>query len=150
MSRGFFVGVAGNNTDIRRAFIGVGGAWRTVRRGFVGVGGAWRLFYVNFAVSLSSTSETSGIPSSGFAVSDPVSVIIDGGTGPFSYVWQRISGNPTIQITSQTAGATTFAATLFDGQVKVGTFACNVTDTATNEILQTETVEVTLFSDDPN
>ena len=66
----------------------------------------------------------------------PVSVLVTGGTPPYYYAWQRVSGNPATQATNPTGTPTSWVFTGTPGfpWVKVSTWRCQVTDSASTSV----------------
>lgn len=51
-----------------------------------------------------------------------------GGTGPFTYAWSVVKGDPTIAITSPTSQTTTTTASVASGDFKQAILKCVITD----------------------
>lgn len=51
-----------------------------------------------------------------------------GGTAPYTYLWSRVSGDVSIQITSPTSASTTTSVTLAGGDTTSAQLSCQVTD----------------------
>jgi len=106
------------------------GAWRKATRGEIYIGGAWRSFtraeaYINdawrtvlsfakpFSVSAPPSltgARTTQKPTAGTAVTPPATATPTGGTAPYSYLWQIISGSAGIATPNN--ASTTFSAYL--------------------------------------
>lgn len=83
-------------------------------------------------------------------VSSTVTVSPNGGTGPYTYLWEDVGASPSgITITNSTGAATSFSAELTDDTVLgepqsiSGKFRCKVTD-AVAAVTYTDVVSVTL------
>lgn len=53
-----------------------------------------------------------------------------GGTGPYTYLWEQVGGDPNITIGSNTASSTDFSATVSGSDYITGYFVCTITDSA--------------------
>jgi len=82
------------------------------------------------------------------ALTGTVKVVVEGGTGPFTYAWATFSGTAATA-TSPTAGATTFrrnaAASSRIGSANTysGVMRCTVTDSGTGEVKTVDVAVVT-------
>lgn len=75
----------------------------------------------------------------------PVIVTVTGGTPPYTYLWQRVSGNSSTFATSPTANTTDwiFTGGGFGNPIKNSVWRCQVTDAASTTIY-TANVSVTI------
>jgi hypothetical protein len=80
----------------------------------------------------------------GPVIDPPTVVTVSGGTGPFTYSWQRISGDHTAYATSPTSNATRFNnyIPVGDWEPRESYFRCLITDTATGNMVYSPTVYV--------
>ena len=78
--------------------------------------------------AIASPAAVSGGGTAGPITSGSSSISITGGTAPFTYLWQRVSGDPSISADTGTASSSTFTANLFGGDFSSGTWRCKVTD----------------------
>lgn len=91
---------------------------------------------------LSSTTATATMQGNGTLTTSAVSVIVDSGTAPYTYLWEKVGGD-SISITSSTASSSTFSGTGVAGQTLTAQFRCKVTSTG-GEFSYTDTLTVTL------
>lgn len=121
-----------NGNDLNTLFAGIGT-----------VGGA-------FTASL-STATANGlclvVPCT--ATTNQVTCTASGGSTPYSYAWEQVSGDTSINITSASNASTTFNATSTTETVKQGLFRCKVTDN-NNDVVYSNNVTVTLTFGEPN
>jgi hypothetical protein len=75
----------------------------------------------------------------------PVTVTPTGGVSPYSYLWERISGDSRVTPTNPTTATTTFGATLFDDTVEA-VFRCTATDAAGASATTTVEARLTHYS----
>lgn len=63
-------------------------------------------------------------------IDSPASVIVTptGGTGPYTYSWNRISGASAVGVSSPTSNNVTFSANVPKNQVRSAVYRCTVTD----------------------
>lgn len=81
----------------------------------------------------------------GGPVEDPYTVVtVSGGTGPFTYYWERISGDPTSYPYYRWSNATGFNnyIPVGDWEPRYSTWRCLITDTATGNMVYSPTVGV--------
>lgn len=122
-----------------------GSVWTAIQNGYRWTGSVWQNIYSSFSISVSPSSVTgSGGP--GIVTSNAATVTVSGGSGSYSYQWNKLSnGGPTITINNPTSASTTFSANLFHGGGNaVGNFDCVVTDTVTSAQLTSNTVSCAL------
>lgn len=97
------------------------------------------------AASLSTASATGSctvLPCT--ATSNSVTCNASGGTPPYSYAWEQVSGDASISITSPSSDSTTFSASSETTETtKEGVFRCKVTDSA-SAVVYSNNVNVTL------
>lgn len=89
-----------------------------------------------------------GVGDSPDIVTPPVSAVVTGGVGPFSYLWSFTEPDPQIGITSPVTSSTNFmGSSVFPGQVVSATAICTVTDTTTGQVESTGgvVVQITRF-----
>ena len=120
--------------------VGAGGSWRTVKNVWAGAGGTWRLCYTNISAALSTSSVSGSATAPGTATTGPCTCNVTGGTAPYTYVWNLLTG--TIGADSGTAATTTFSRGGSTPQVFTGTYNCTVTD-AGGSTATTGTLSVT-------
>lgn len=129
----------------------VGGEWKTVSVIKAKVAGDWKTVYSvgsppspppppgpDFTVSISPNPVTGSRSADGAVTSGSAATTLANGTGPYTYLWERVSGS-TFTITSPTASSTTFSTSLSNGESKSGVYKVTVTDTddsktATNNV----------------
>lgn len=78
-------------------------------------------------VTLSRYSQTKTRSGAGSVTSDAYASTVTGGSGTYTYAWEKYSGDGTIN--SPTGSSTTFSQTLAVGETKSGNFRLTVTDT---------------------
>lgn len=82
-------------------------------------------------------------------VTPPVSVVVTGGVGPFSYLWSFTVPDAQISITSPSNSSTNFLGNfLAPSQTVSATAICTVTDTGTGQVEATDGVVVQIIRDD--
>lgn len=95
-------------------------------------GNTLRTVFVYLSAALSTTvliGVDSGASVSGDVTSGSVTCNVTGGTSPFTYNWELVSGTALVTIDSPTSASTTFTVTgAFDGVDYNATFKCTVTD----------------------
>jgi hypothetical protein len=60
-----------------------------------------------------------------------------GGSGPYTYAWSVVKGDPSIAITSPTAQTTTTTATVGNGDFKQAFLKCIITDSSGSPLVLT-------------
>lgn len=109
-----------------------GGVLRTIQQiRMRDAGGVLRLVFQYLSVALSTYyafATNSGAASSGTTTTASVTSTVIGGTGPFTYLWEYVSGDLGITITTPTGANTTFSATVVASVNKVALFRLRVTD----------------------
>jgi hypothetical protein len=80
-------------------------------------------------------------------VTTPAAIVTaSGGTAPYTYLWEKVSGHTGITITSANAASTTFSGTPGSGNILNGVFKCTVTDSASpNPVTRIVEVSVTMI-----
>lgn len=131
-----------------------GGVWKTAVQAWVFDAGTWKPFFV--AVTLTATASpttlsNSGSYNSGFLVTATCTAIPANGTGPYTYLWSRVSGSTGVKIgdnkgqsDTSTASAVTFTALPYGAYTASAVFQCVVTDTSTGQTATTNNVNVTI------
>lgn len=116
-------GDAGNR-DVLSVYVGDGGGNRTIREIWVGDGGSNRLLFVNFSITAPNVFDTQavGIPAGGDST-----VVITGGTAPYSVSWVQLSGSGYTRSGTSTATLTVEKTSTTLGAVS-GTERVTVTD----------------------
>ena len=108
------------------------GVLRTIQRVRMrDAGNVLRTVFQAMTVTLSTLTEIeadSGAASNGLVTSDSITSSVSGGTGPYTYEWQYVSGNPSITADTPTADNTTFSSPCFAGIQKLAVFKLQVTD----------------------
>ena len=102
------------------------------------VAGQWRKVSADpvqdFTVSASPSQAYGRRSGAGSVTTNSVTVTASGGSGNFTYQWQRSGGDGRITATSQTTRSSAFTATLGDGEIASADFLCTVSDTDTGEV----------------
>lgn len=132
--------------DVTARYVRVGGVWRKVSGVAVRVGGAWKSTQgAGGAFSASAPTEVNGFrtsPTGSASVSATNLVTVQGGTAPYSYLWQYVSGG-NFTISTPTNASTRFTAVV-SGQAQ-GLYRWTASDangsTATGLTTVTLTVE---------
>jgi hypothetical protein len=116
--------------------------------GAAGVGvGALMVATAAQARTLSASASPSIVGLDDSTWSDPVSVSVSGGIGPYSYEWVRISGSSDIEATDPTSPVTEFRwLGSFNGPPRLSGWVCQVTDSG-NETTSTSVVRAAYASD---
>ena len=136
--------------NIGYPFINISGNWKIVTDAWNNVGGVWkRCFGGPVVVTVSSSSafgQYTGV-GAGTATTFSVTASPNNGVGPYTYLWQYVSGDASTVVTSSTAATTTFSR---NGTAPAGPFysnwQCKVTD-STGRIGYSPVVQViTLFT----
>jgi hypothetical protein len=107
--------------------------------------GTLRTVWQYFTATIPSTEHAvaSGLASSGTVTSSSIAVTVTGGTAPYTYLWQYVSGSLAIAITTPTGSASTFSAIAVDGVPEVAVFKSTVTDN-NGTVIDTNTITVQL------
>lgn len=90
----------------------------------------WQFFAASIPSSVSTTN--TGAASSGTVTTPSQAVTVTGGTSPYTYAWEFVSGSAAISITSPTGSSTTFSALVAHGVPETAFFRCKVTDNVGN------------------
>lgn len=109
-------------------------------------GNVLRTVWKYFSVEIDSYIEEkidSSTTTSAVVTSDGIAGTVSGGTAPYTYAWEKLSGASGISATTPTTAATAFTATCFNGSPKEATYRLKVTDN-NGEIIYSETVSVYL------
>ena len=137
---------AGGWKNIGYPFINVSGTWKPVIDAWNNVSGTWkRCFGGPLVITVSSGSAFGQYTGagSGTATTSSVTAAALTGVGPFTYLWQYVSGDATTGANSGSAATTTFSRT---ATAPAGPFnavwQCKVTD-STGHIGYSPTVTVT-------
>lgn len=130
-------------------WIKTAGTWEPVLSIWVKNAGAWELVWTGFQVSTAPSTVQGygdGSGTSQIVISDPTSVTITGGAGPFTYSWRQTSGDAMSVSGGGSSSSAQFFKTLDGGFNATATFVCDVTDTATGLVETTNTVTAQLFN----
>jgi hypothetical protein len=124
----------------------ISGTWQPISSASTKVSGAWQVVFGTFIATVDTTTVFGFDTAPGAPVSDPVTCTPDGGTAPYSYLWERVSGD-VVTIDSSTSAETTFSFVNSSGSfvMKTGVYRCRVTD-ATATVVFSPDVTVTLES----
>lgn len=139
---------AGNvlRTATRIRIRDAGNVLRTVQRIRIrDAGNVLRTVYQYLSTTLSSDTaygSNSGAASVGSVTSASVTVTPAGGTTPYTYQWNRTSGDLAIKADTATAATTTFSASSVSDSISA-TFTCKVTD-ANGAVVTSDPVMVQL------
>jgi hypothetical protein len=68
-----------------------------------------------------------------------------GGTGPFTYAWSVVKGDPSISVTSPTSQTTTTATTVGNGDFKQALLKCVITDSSGSPLVLSTNQATTQF-----
>lgn len=105
----------------------VAGVWKPVLKAWVKVAGVWKETFVDaFTVAL-DTQTANGTGPNGTVTTNNVTATPAGGTAPYTYAWEYVSGDLGISATAAAAATTAFSATGTNVE-KLGTWRCKVTD----------------------
>lgn len=88
-----------------------------------------------------------GIPGTGSVSTNPTSVSVSGGVGPYSYAWEYVSG-ATFTVNSPSSSTTSFSRVVGDGDEFNGVYRCKVTDSLSN-VVYANNVSITIFGYQP-
>ena len=80
--------------------------------------------------TLSSTTIHTAVQNGSSWPSAPVTCHVTGGTAPYTYLWERVSGSTDVTATDATAAVTRFACVTGTNQSKQAAFRCVVTDSS--------------------
>lgn len=136
------VGTSGGNKTVSAMFVGTAGGNKAVVTGFVGTAGGNKAFFAALTAS-ASPSVVSGARSPPIVTTNATTATPSGGIGPYSYAWEKVSGD-TISISNPSSATTIFSATLSSGDLRSAVFRCLVTDTATGASAYTNSVSATV------
>lgn len=122
----------------------VAGAWVPVTGGWVNVSGTWQQFYtvtppVVVTVTITPGSASGSRSGAGTVDTNSVTASASGGTGPYTYLWEYISGDTEINVITPTAATVVFRATVGIGDIFSATFRVTATDSLANTGTQTIT-----------
>lgn len=93
--------------------------------------------------AIASPTAVTGVDSAGTVTSNACTASPLGGTAPYTYLWQYISGSTAISSDSGTSATTTFSATLSARDSTTGSKRCRITD-STGAIAYTNIVTISL------
>lgn len=135
------INISGTWRDTKAWWVKVSGTWREGSGVFVKVSGTWR--EEAFTAPLTATLAPSNV--SGFAFSPGPATTGNctttpiGGVEPYSYLWQKVSGD-TITVNNPTSAVTKFTSF---GPADSSVYRCRVTDNNSTEVF-TNNVSITL------
>lgn len=140
------VKVSGNWETVKGAWVKASGTWTPLAKLATKASGVWQTVYEALSASVDTTSVSGTADAPGTAESNSVTCTGAGGTGPYTYLWERVSGE-TVTITSPTSDTTTFQFTnsFPTPESKTGVYRCAVTD-ATATVAYSANVTVNLES----
>ena len=102
------------------------------------VAGTWRKVSADpvqdFTVTVSPSQAYGQRSGAGSVTTNSVTASASGGSGNFTYQWQRTGGDSRITATSGTTRSTAFTATLNDAEIATADFLVTVDDTDTGEV----------------
>jgi len=107
----------------------------TIAKMITGQGGS---LFLSVTPSSANGSTTGG----GTCVSNPVTVSVSGGIGPYTYAWTKVSGD-TMTLSDVDGATTTFSASVGINSSKSAVYRCTVTDNVS--VSKTIDVSVSLF-----
>lgn len=136
-------GDGGTSRPLVGVSYGDGATARAIREVWIGDNGTNRLVFSSMTATASPSSVSSA--TSAFSqTTGPATASASGGSGSYTYAWVKLGGD-TINIDSPGTASTTFSASgLAFEDSRVATFACNVTDTSTGHVAQSNAVTVTI------
>jgi hypothetical protein len=125
----------------------VSGVWVPVTEGWVNVSGTWQQFYAVTPPVVITVTITPGIAygarlGAGTVDTNSVTASASGGTGPYTYLWEYISGDTEINVITPTVATVVFRATVGIGDIFNATFRVTATDSLGNT--GTQTISATL------
>lgn len=85
----------------------------------------------SFSVTASPGSASGAVTDNNLfvnVVSNGVTVTPTGGTGPYTYLWTKVSGDSAVTVSNSTAASVTFSATVPRDQERNAVYRCTVTD----------------------
>jgi hypothetical protein len=125
------VKVSGAWKEVDAPAVRVGGAWKDVTNGFVRVSGVWKSFFVAIGplgVELSEEDLDAVTNAPGGVATDPVTATASGGVAPYTYLWERTSGDASTTASNPTGDITTFVRTSVSPGLFSSVWRCKVTD----------------------
>lgn len=137
------VKVAGTWRD-SAPYVKVAGAWRQVVRVQVKVAGVWRDVLASASASASPGSASASDVGNGPFSTGWVSVSVSGGVGPFTYLWERVSGDVAISPHDANVSSVYFIASGTAPETKTAVWRCKVTDTGMGTTTYTGNVSVSI------
>lgn len=134
--------------DITNVYRKISGTWQPIASVSTKVSGAWQVVFGELIATLNKTSVSGHDGAPGSPESDSVTCTPDGGTAPYSYLWQRVSGDTGITVNNSTSATTTFMFVNSSSStvVKSAVYRCRVTDD-TSTVVYSPDVDVYLESE---
>jgi hypothetical protein len=129
---------AGTFEDITNVYARRGDVWQEIEDVYVKINDAWELvahFTVvppdppEFGVSQLVSGVSGSRSAAGSVTSSAATAVPVNGTGPYTYVWTKVSG-ATLTINSPTAISTTFSGSLGNGETQTAVYKVTATDAA--------------------
>lgn len=146
--------IGGESKTLALCKVKVGGAWKEVAAISVHVAGDWKLAYTSgappvpptppgpaFAVSISPKTVTGSRSGAGSVTSGTATGTVVNNDGTPTYAWSRVSG-AILTITNDNLAATTFSATLTNGETKSAVYKLVATDSDSDVAEDTVTINL--------
>lgn len=139
--------VSGTWQPITAVYRKIAGSWQAISQVHDKVSGTWQQVYSALSASLSTSYVSGSTGAPGTATSSAVLCTPSGGSSPYSYLWEYVSGDTGITIGSSTSAATVFQFYNPNNYFasKYALYRCRVTDSTSN-VAYTSNVEVYLES----
>lgn len=146
--------IGGESKTLALCKVKVGGEWKEVAAISVHVAGDWKLAYTSgsppvpptppgpaFAVSISPKTVTGSRSGAGSVTSGTATGTVANNDGSPTYAWSRVSG-AILTITNDNLAATTFSATLTNGETKSAVYKLVATDSDSDVAEDTVTINL--------
>lgn len=107
-------------------------------------GSAWEI--VSSPLSASASQPAGGVesdPGTVTVTTGSSSVTVTGGTGAYSFAWEKVSGDVEVTANAPLAQNCSFSADCGPGEVFSADFRCEVTDTGSGLVVYTNTITAT-------
>lgn len=121
------VGTSGGNKSVATIYVGTSGGNKAVQTGYIGTSGGNKVFFSALEVVATATA---GFHSNGGLVTINGSATVTGGSGSYTYLWERVGTSYGLSINDATSRTPVWTKTAADGEEFTETWTCTATDAA--------------------